>query len=348
MSEPTVIRSAPIAIRQKNHRNRRRTLSSSLCSSTYQDQYEIIGTVLGEGAFGNVYKCRNRLSEVEYAVKIVRKMYANRAKVFREIEVYYQCQQSRNILHLVEFFEDENNFYLVFELIRGGSLHDRGTGPVEERSVKELILSISQALKFLHEKGIAHRDIKPANILLPDPASFKGAKLCDFDLASRSRIGETRGDLCMSSPVGSAEFMAPEVVRAFCASDDELIKYDQSCDIWSLGIIAYSLLAGRPPFEGNCGAQCGWDDGAPCDDCQELLFEDIQRGVLKFPDRYFKNVSRDAVDLISRCLAKNPKLRPSPQEILEHQWFGENTDGAFPDTFGSSDKSLKGELISRA
>jgi len=321
--------SAPIDIRPQRTSRRRRTLSSSICSSSFEDQYMITGTVLGEGAYGQVFKCTHRITDIEYAVKIVdKRLGAPRIKVHREIEVYHQCQQSHNILHMVEFFEDDNTFYLVFELIRGGSLESRiesaASKVMIESEVKSLVHSIALALQFLHSKGIAHRDIKPANILLPDPKSLDGAKLCDFDLASRAKTSiEVRGDIHMSSPVGSAEFMAPEVVRAFCAMDDERVKYDQKCDMWSLGVITYSLLAGRPPFEGKCGSVCGWDDGEPCDECQDSLFNAIQSGKLEFPDHIFRNVSRDVIDLISRCLSKSPKMRPTPSEVISHGWFKE-------------------------
>jgi MAP kinase interacting serine/threonine kinase len=322
--------SAPIDIRPGRTSRRRRTLSSSLCSSTFEDQYVIDRTVLGEGAYGMVFKCTHRITDIEYAVKIVdKRLGAPRAKVHREIEVYHQCQQSHNVLHMVEFFEDDNTFYLVFELIRGGSLEARIENSADRKSsecsVKSLVHSISLALQFLHNKGIAHRDIKPANILLPDPNSLEGAKLCDFDLASRAKSNsELRGNICMSSPVGSAEFMAPEVVRAFCAMDDERVKYDQKCDMWSLGVITYSLLAGRPPFEGKCDSKCGWDEGEPCDECQESLFNAIQSGKLEFPDNIFRNISREVIDLISRLLSKCPKMRPTPEEILSHPWFKED------------------------
>lgn len=332
MAQSTNVPSSPIGIRQKR-RTRRRTLSSSASTkSTFSSQYEINGAVLGEGAYGSVYKCTHIITEIEYAVKIIYKKQGqqarskDKAKVVREIEVYYQCQNAENILHLVELFEDEDQFYLVFELIRGGSLQARieqigDFGRLPERSVKSLVSSIASALEFLHSKGIAHRDIKPANILLPNPKSLEGAKLCDFDLASRSRTAEFRGDLCMTSPVGSAEFMAPEVVRAFTANYDQRVRYDQQCDIWSLGVIAYSLLSGKAPFEGCCGKDCEWEEGGSCDDCMDLLFSNIQKGQLRFPENRWNHISPDAKDLISRCLANDPRNRPSPDQILNHKWI---------------------------
>lgn len=75
--------------------------------------------------------------------------------------------------------------------------------------------------------------------------------------------------------VGSAEFMAPEVVTLF---EGEANYYDKRCDLWSLGVIAYILLCGYPPFSGNCEQDCGWNRGENCSKCQKLLFESIQEG----------------------------------------------------------------------
>jgi len=339
MAESSTVRSAPIDIRP-TRKSRRRTLSSSASTKpTFSSQYEIDGAVLGEGAYGSVYKCTHRITEIEYAVKIIYKKLGQagrkegKEKVCREIEVYYQCQSSHNILHLVELFEDEDKFYLIFELIRGGSLEARiaevgDDGRIGEKSVKSLVHSIASALQFLHSNGIAHRDIKPANILLPSPTTLEGAKLCDFDLASRSRTPEFRGDLCMSSPVGSAEFMAPEVVAAFTACDDQRVKYDQSCDVWSLGVITYSLLCGKAPFEGSCGNDCGWDQGGSCDECMDSLFHAIQQCSLKFPQSEWSTISPEAKSLISRCLAKDPSRRPTPDQILSHDWFADALEPA--------------------
>ena len=79
--------------------------------------------------------------------------------------------------------------------------------------------------------------------------------------------------------VGSAEFMAPEVVEAFMDDTERDLAYDKRCDLWSLGVLMYILLCGYPPFSGNCGEQCGWNMGEACNTCQELLFHSIQVGI---------------------------------------------------------------------
>lgn len=84
--------------------------------------------------------------------------------------------------------------------------------------------------------------------------------------------------------VGSAEFMAPEVVDLFVGERES--SYDKRCDLWSLGVINYILLSGYPPFSGNCETECGWNRGENCQKCQELLFESIREG--KFMKKAFK------------------------------------------------------------
>ena len=97
-------------------------------------------------------------------------------------------------------------------------------------------------------------------------------KICDFDLGS----GITMNSRCASpvttpellTPVGSAEYMAPEVVDVW---QDQAWSYDKRCDVWSLGIILFMLLCGYPPFYGQCGEDCGWERGEACEDCQVIM-----------------------------------------------------------------------------
>ena len=78
------------------------------------------------------------------------------------------------------------------------------------------------------------------------------------------------------TPVGSAEFMAPEVVEAFIEDSEEDLVYDKRCDLWSLGVMTYILLCGYPPFPGACGQMCGWNEGGCCEECQRRLFDNIK------------------------------------------------------------------------
>ena len=78
--------------------------------------------------------------------------------------------------------------------------------------------------------------------------------------------------------MGSAEFMAPEVVEAFIEDSEEDLVYDKRYNLWSLGVMTYILLCGYPPFSGACGQMCGWNEGGSCEECQRRLFDNIKVG----------------------------------------------------------------------
>lgn len=119
--------------------------------------------------------------------------------------------------------------------------------------------------------------------------------------------------------VGSAEFMAPEVVSLFAGS--AAAHYDKRCDLWSLGVIAYILLCGYPPFRADCGADCGWERGENCRACQDLLFSSIQEGRYSFPEEEWAAISEDAKDLIRQLLVREASHRLSAERVLEHRWL---------------------------
>jgi MAP kinase interacting serine/threonine kinase len=151
---------------------------------------------------------------------------------------------------------------MVFEKMRGGPLlnHIQRKVCFTEQEASLVTRDIANALKFLHDRGIAHRDVKPGttfspifnksnskyfahaeNILCTEMDKISPVKLCDLDLASKpfvnengNRMRSVHSEPDLASPVGSAEFMAPEVVDAFVG---EALKYDKRCDMWSLGVI---------------------------------------------------------------------------------------------------------------
>lgn len=104
------------------------------------------------------------------------------------------------------------------------------------------------------------------------------------------------------------------MVEAFIG-DADTQAYDKRCDLWSLGVIAYILLSGYPPFYGKCGEDCGWERGENCNACQELLFHSIQEGRYDFPEPEWDNISPEAKDLIANLLIKDARKRLSAQQV---------------------------------
>lgn len=325
-------RAAAIAARKEEAKLRRRkkkktASSTSLASNTFLELYRLTGEVLGQGAYASVQTCVNIYTEVEFAVKIIEKVPGHsRTRVFKEIDTFHHCQGHTNIIQLVEYFEEAEKFYLVFEKVRGGQLldHIQRRKYFTEREAALIVKDVASALQFLHSKGIAHRDLKPENVLCVYKDSITPVKLCDFDLGSGIKFHSGGGSdttPMLLTPVGSAEFMAPEIVEAFIEDNEQDLKYDKRCDLWSLGVMLYILLCGYPPFSGQCGAACGWNQGEACDACQANLFTNIQEGGFEFHAAEWAHVSAEAKDLISGLLVKDARLRLSASSVLEHPWL---------------------------
>ncbi|ULU05839.1 hypothetical protein L3Y34_018042 [Caenorhabditis briggsae] len=305
-----------------------RRKNSSKCG--FFDYYKLTDEHLGSGAYGSVTTCKSIKSGQEFAVKIVDKQGEthSRKRILREVNIFKTCKGHPNIVQLLDWFEDDTNFYLVMEKMRGGPLlqHILQRGYFTEEEARRVTKDIASALKFMHDRGIAHRDVKPENVLCTDPNHVSPVKLCDLDLASQRRPQHDRHPLSqvasepdLASPVGSAEFMAPEVVDAYVG---DALKYDKKCDTWSLGVILYIMLAGYAPFQGQCDdSDCGWSEGKPCEDCQQDLFHRIQDGYYEFPEEEWGMISDEAKDLVSKLLKRDPIDRFNADQILAHRWL---------------------------
>ncbi|KAK9500580.1 hypothetical protein O3M35_001819 [Rhynocoris fuscipes] len=313
----------------KKNRRRKKT-TASLVTSCFQDLYRLSGEVLGRGAYASVQTCINILTDMEFAVKMIDKVPGHpRARVFREVETFHHCQGHPNIIQLLEMFEDDRRFYLVFEKVEGGQLLSRiqQRGKFTEREAAEITRDLACALKFLHAKGIAHRDLKPENILCVSRDSLSPVKLCDLDLGSGIRFSPVLGVPLSSprlhSPVGSAEFMAPEVVATFTEQTDHQgtpAWYDKRCDMWSLGVVLYILLSGYPPFWGQCCSESTCQ-GPDCIECRSALFELIaERPRPEFPLEEWSGISESARRLVASLLSRDPADRPTAAEVLSHPW----------------------------
>lgn len=322
---PDMPSSKPINIpdAKKRNKKKKRCRATDSFSGRFEDVYKLQNDILGEGAYAVVQTCINLITNKEYAVKIIEKRPGHsRSRVFREVEMLYQCQGHRNILELVEYFEEEDKFYLVFEKLRGGSIltHIHRRQHFNEQEASIVVQDIASALDFLHNKGMAHRDLKPENILCEHSDRISPVKICDFDLGSGIKLNGDSSPIStpeLLTPCGSAEYMAPEVVEAF---NEEASIYDKRCDLWSLGVILYIMLSGYPPFVGRCGTDCGWDWGEPCQACQSMLFESIQEGKYEFPEKDWAHISPAAKDLITKLLMRDAKDRLSAAQVLQHPW----------------------------
>ena len=286
---------------------------------TFTDLYEPTGERLGRGAYGSVHTYRYKPNGKEYAVKRIRcKTPADRAKVFQEIEMHRVSAGCANVLRLLDYYEEGDLFYLVFEKMAGGDLYRLlCRRALSREEVRAVVRGTARALRELHARGIAHCDVKPDNVLCRVRGRVTSLRLCDLNLASQEeRLIGFRG---------SPDLMAPEVVVNRNKSESEQVGYDKRCDMWSLGAMMYMLLFDCMPFERMCGRkQCSFgQEFGKCSDCDRRTFNAILKGDFRIPKKCKKS-SPSALDLIRKLLAVNPEDRLTAEEVCEHSFITNN------------------------
>jgi len=263
----------------------------------------IIGDELGTGGFSVVKECTSKADGEKYAVKIIEKnaLKEDIKLLKREIDIMKKVSH-KNILQLHEIFEDNERVYIVMELVKGSELFDRivEKGFYSERNAMNIVAQILDAVAYLHSLGIAHRDLKPENLLCSGAGDTEIVKIADFGL---SKIQSDEDKLHTSC--GTPGYVAPEVL--LCET------YNESVDMWGIGIITYILLAGYPPF---------YDETNPQDDT--LLFDKVIHVDYDMDDECWDDVNELAKDFIRHLLVKDPKQRLTATQAKEHPWFKSN------------------------
>jgi calcium/calmodulin-dependent protein kinase I len=200
-----------------------------------------------------------------------------------------------NIVQLREVFDCQKTFYMVMEEMSGGELFDRivEKEKYSEKEASAVVKKLACALQYCHDMGIAHRDLKPENLLYQSPEDTAQIKIADFGLAKL-----VKGNSLMQTACGTPGYVAPEILEGK--------PYGAEVDLWSLGVIAYILLCGFPPFY---------------DENNAALFASIKSGIFDFPSPYWDCVSASAKDLISRLLVVDSKKRFTAVQVLDHAWI---------------------------
>eukprot|EP00053_Salpingoeca_punica_P012804 m.115114 g.115114 ORF g.115114 m.115114 type:complete len:763 (-) comp16043_c0_seq2:2612-4900(-) len=261
------------------------------------NDYTLMEEVLGAGTFSICKRAVHKESGKEYAVKIIDKHKRNPED---EIDIIYRYGRHPNILTLYEVYEDDQSVYLVTELLRGGELLDRilALGTIKEREAALIMEKLCSVVDFLHSQGVVHRDLKPSNILYADARqTVDSIRIADFGFAKQL----TAENGMLMTPCYTANFVAPEVLKKQ--------GYDKACDMWSLGILLYTMLSGFPPF------------ASTPDDTSEHILARITQGVVRFDDPVWKQISSSAQGLISALLQVDPAKRITAAEVLRHPWI---------------------------
>ncbi|CAI5938594.1 unnamed protein product [Closterium sp. NIES-65] len=284
------------------------------------DHFTLEPTVLGAGQYGTVRQCADRLTGQRFACKTIQKSRlvtdAARTEVRREVALMSRVAGHPGVVGLRAVFEDDKEVHLVMDLCEGGELFDEVVrlGRLSERDAALIFRQLASGVAFCHSRGVLHRDLKPENILLhrsapsgavpaspaadsalaaPQSLESRGltAKLADFGLS----IALDNGRMGYGT-AGSPFYMAPEVLTG---------EYEYAADVWSLGVILYIMLCGRPPFWGKTDA---------------AVYDAILRGKLDFSGPAWAGVSVEARSLIRCMLQSDPRRRPTAVKVLSHPW----------------------------
>ena len=253
--------------------------------------FKILKTI-GEGTFGKVKSAEEIKTGQKVSIKILNKNKIqgkeNMNQIIREIKILKELNHP-NLIKLYQIIEDNYHFFIVTEYASGGELFNLivKNKHLSENDASIFFTQLIFALEFLKIKNISHRDIKPENILI---RNNKELLLIDFGLSCQFNEGEL-----INTPCGSPCYAAPEMLLGN--------NYNGlASDIWSCGIVLFTMVCGYLPFE---------------EETNEKLYKKIYSTKLEIPER----ISSQCKDLLNKLLVVNPKKRPSLEEIKNHKFL---------------------------
>ena len=273
---------------------------------SFYKKYDCVKEI-GKGAYGTVYKGVNNLTKQFVAIKRI--SLRNKIEDFNELSILKEASHP-NIITPLEYCVYEKNLYIVSEFCEGGSLFQRiiKKKSLSEEICRKIMISMLGALNYCHNvKNIVHRDIKPENMVFGNVEDEDDIRLIDFGLSTILSDEEYLNKKC-----GSAFYLAPEVLKG---------QYNSKCDIWSLGVVMFVLLTGRPLIYGRG---------------QKQILSKVYG--LKSVDKLVMSTlgGRNPVliDFLLKMLVVQPKNRWNAEKLLKHEWIVSNQVGKKSDKEG--------------
>lgn len=257
------------------------------------------GRTLGAGTYGIVREADSPSGKVAVKIILKKNVKGNERMVYDELDMLQRLKHP-NIVRFVDWFESRDKYYIVTELATGGELFDRicEQGKFTEKDAAATIKQVLGAVDYLHSKNVVHRDLKPENLLYLTKAADSDLVLADFGIA---KMLDSKDEV-LTTMAGSFGYAAPEVM---------LKKgHGKPVDMWSMGVITYTLLCGYSPFRSE--------------NLQDLI-EECSNAKVTFHERYWKDVSEDAKQFIMGLLQPKPDDRWTSSQALNHIWLtGDN------------------------
>lgn len=253
------------------------------------------GRTLGAGTYGIVREADGPTGKVAIKIILKKNVKGNERMVYDELDMLQRLKHP-HIVRFVDWFESRDKYYIVTELATGGELFDRicEQGKFTEKDASQTIKQVLTAVDYLHRNNVVHRDLKPENLLYLSKQSDSDLVLADFGIA---KMLDTKDEV-LTTMAGSFGYAAPEVM---------LKKgHGKPVDMWSMGVITYTLLCGYSPFRSE--------------NLQDLI-DECSNAQVVFHERYWKDVSDDAKEFILHLLQPKPDDRWTSQQALHHSWL---------------------------
>jgi calcium-dependent protein kinase len=287
-------------------------------------RYELDRMQIGEGGYGKVYvavdkEFNNRRVAVKKVTKRSSSGPSNQEQdeaLKREIAVMKELDHP-NICKLFGTFERGNTMFFIMELCEGGEVFDRiiESGKISEKFTAQIIEQVVDALAYVHGRGIAHRDLKPENIVFcSKDRSDQSIKVIDWGLA-----------MCftgtpMTSAVGSFTYAAPEVILS-----RNIKAYTAACDLWSLGVLTYVMLCGKPPFWGS----------------EANHLRNARHERYPITGAPWDTMNPQAIDFVKVLIKADPNKRMAIDALVQHEWLNTNESRASAETTAGVFGNLK-------
>ena len=308
------------------------------------NKFDVIG-IVGEGAYGIVYKCRNKETKEYVAIKKFKESEDEIVKktMRRELKVL-QVLKNDNIVEFKQAFKQKGNLYLVFEFIDKNLLELLEQSPtgLSPQLIKNLIFQLCKAVKYLHDQNIIHRDVKPENLLIDNKMNLK---LCDFGFARKILNNKNEN---LTDYVATRWYRSPELLITGGI-------YGPEVDYWAIGCIMGELADGKPIFPGeneidqiHCIQKVLGN--LPDDQIETFYSNPIYAGKnllnVEKPEtlerRYMGILPKIAISFMKGLLELDPKKRLCGEKVFQHPYFAglvETTESKQPQT--QREKKLK-------
>ncbi|TNV86699.1 hypothetical protein FGO68_gene563 [Halteria grandinella] len=274
-----------------------------------QDRFEYDpedkGCQLGKGSYGAVYKAFDKLTKTFVALKVIKRTLLSVEEydmIASEIELSLVLSEDCHpgLTRLRDVYRSPDQVVLVMDLVEGVNLFswlmaNQNKRLYSEKVALRIFSTLAETLRHVHGRGVVHRDIKLDNVIISIDEGFRNVqtKIIDFGLSILLLQGETH-----TKTLGSIAYLSPEIVRQS--------PHSFATDIWSLGIVLYTLLTGRMPF---------------INQCLEKTMHNIKHKDINFNQTCWRRVSIEGKDLVVKMLSKQASERPRAAELLQHACF---------------------------